>query len=305
MKIGFFIWNGFMFHHLKPIYKHFVDAEYLISDRGENRQEVRELLDYFDNAEVRYRKIKESDFSSLDKNFDCYISTFFPLSVQPILKPFVIIQYGMSKEKNQFDFRWSNADIKLVYGEYSRLRIDANKYVYKVGNPRFDDFFNDNISSIAFEMIKSSLNPNKRTICYSPTWGDLTSTSIFANSIDQLSNEFNIIYNPHHLLNRNDINYQLIAAHSVFVTTSLPIQYDSAPIIYKLADCVVSDYSGAIFDALHCELPVLCIKHKDLDRHKKTTEFSLENRLVATWNPVDTSYSLVEAIALEMSKKIS
>ncbi len=108
-----------------------------------------------------------------------------------------------------------------------------------------------------------------------PTWGDLSSVDLYMNSILSLSSKYNLLIKVHH-------NTDILEKNRVTMKNSKQIHFFGANTdaldLLSLADIVISDYSGAIFDAIYCDKPViLCdIPVKHLLELEKIDEHSLE-----------------------------
>lgn len=277
MKVGIVIWNAFMFKHFFPIYKHMDQAEFLILSRGKDREDINSIRKHMKNKGIVYRDVDEARFYKLDKHFDLYLSTFFPLSHEPIKKPFCIMQYGLAKDLNQFDYRWANSDIRLVYGEHSSNKIDVSRNVFMVGNPRFDDLHNKQLDVSVKNYLQEKIDPTKKTVLYIPTWGDLSSVEIFEKIARSISKKYNLIFLPHHLLNQKDPIVEKIIRNSISIGSEFEQHIDVLPYAFEIADCAISDSSGVIFDALYCDVPVILFRRSEnAINRKKQTVISLE-----------------------------
>lgn len=277
-KVGFPIWNKFMFHHLLPIFSEFEGAEFIILSRGHDRVDISNLTNFFEANGIKFCFSEEKKFSILSKNYDLMVSTFFPLSLKKIDVPYAIVQYGLAKDKSQFDFRWAMADFRLVYGDHSLETLDVKQRATKVGNPRFENYFDAKLDHLALAKIDLLSKRNKKSILYAPTWGNLSSVPQFVKICEQLSREFNLFFAPHHLLDYNSSDFKEIYKHSLLTNNGFDDHIDSLPLLFKSVDCVISDNSGVMYDALYCEKPVVKFDIEiDLTRDKKTRAESSEN----------------------------
>lgn len=276
MRVGFLVWNQFQVAHTAEVARHFDEPDFIFLDRSP------EALDGFNPSWlVRYgaycRFVSELELESLDGQYDAIVSQFRP----PLDKPWtrtrlVMQQYSVAKPKTAFNARWFSADHGLVYGPYSASVIGRMCPVSQVGNPRFDPYFEGRLDPEVLAAIRSRLDPGKKTVVYLPTWGDLDSAGEFLAALEDLKEEFNVVHRPHHL---SAIRGGTSEAGGVSPGVGgFPHLLDPGPYLQEIADVVVSDMSGAIFDSLYCANPVvlLGIEGMDLDAHRKADESAIE-----------------------------
>jgi len=277
MRIGFLVWNQFQVAHSVEIARHFDEPDFIFIDRSP------EALRDFDPAWlVPYgaycRFLSELDLHSLDGQYDAIVSQFRPPLKQPWkLTKLVMQQYSLAKPKTAYNARWFTAERGLVYGAYSESLIGQMCQVSQTGNPRFDPYFEHRLNPDRLDLVRSRLDPEKKTLVYLPTWGDLSTSDAFATALGGFSDEFNVIVRPHHLSSIRD-KEEGARSSGLIYADSFPPMLDLGLHLQEVADVVVSDMSGAIFDALYCRKPVVLVGDEDADfaGHRKADDSALE-----------------------------
>ncbi len=277
MKVAFLVWNIFMIRHFSSIAKHFNNPDFIFFSREDSKISS-EMLSALEESGSYFRYTSEKNLHNIANQYDVIVATSFPLTMKPINTKVVIIQYGLAKDKNQFDYRWAGAELGLVYGKYSQEKLENRCESIVVGNPRFDDFFNQTLDRNILLEMEEYLDRSKKTILYSPTWGELSSEPYFAEQIATLKGIYNVIYNPHHLTLIRGLENKLLDKSACISSKNLNINKDPTPYLLKISDLVISDMSGAIFDALYCNRRVVLLDNKFIVEkgHKKTSSNSLE-----------------------------
>jgi CDP-glycerol glycerophosphotransferase (TagB/SpsB family) len=161
----------------------------------------------------------------------------------------------------------------LVYGKYAYDKISNYTNCIITGNPRYDKWHSDAFHRNCLEKYEHLLNKKKKTLLYLPTWGDLSSYNTYISKINKLSKKYNILIKLHH--NTAIFNNKKIAKNNNIVYLSY--RHDLIELL-SICDIVLSDYSGAIYDAIYCKKPVvlLNIDESILRKSKKIDNFSLE-----------------------------
>ena len=182
------------------------------------------------------------------------------------------------------------SDIILTYGTDSAGRYNNEGLkAQPVGNPTFDEWFSNAINKDDIKLIKKRLDSNKSTILYLPTHSSYSSIGKYLNSIMSLSNDYNIIIKLHHLTFTQETNRlcKLLSNNELIV---LGDYFDPLP-LYKLADIILTDSSGAFFDALLLEKPVIRLS------------VSSQNNGIDLLYGRDNSYSGVKSFSLPLTSR--
>lgn len=210
----------------------------------------------------------------LDGVFDVLVCQTVFTHIEAIQKSKIaMVQYGLAKEPHNYGDWRAFADLCLVYGPYSAERIAPLCPVKQVGHPRFDGFFEPGRREAARR--KLGLEGETRpTLLYVPTWGDLSTQDQFLDAVLALSDEYTVLLKLHH-------NTTLVERGRRARVEARHVQYfganDDLVELLAASDVVLSDYSGAIFDALLARKPVVLLQSESESRFgEKLDEDSLE-----------------------------
>lgn len=275
MRVGFLVWNQFQVGHFAELAAQFHEPDFIFTDRD------RSALKNFDPAWLtRYgaytRFIRETELYRLDGRYDVILTQFTPPLRTPWKKTkMVMCQYSMAKPKTAYNARWLASDFGLVYGQYSNAIIGQMCPTAMTGNPRFDAYFEGRLDPNVLGRIRARLDPDKKTVLFLPTWGDLSSRELFSSALGKIARQFNVLYRPHHLTTIRESRDATLSG--VICESEFEAVLDIGPYFMSVADCVVSDMSGAIFDGLYCGKPVVLMAlGADFTRHKKAEPTALE-----------------------------
>lgn len=157
----------------------------------------------------------------------------------------VMVQYGYAKSKYNYGSWRALADLNLVYGPHAAEGMARYAPVWIVGHP---------MQSRA-RRAKPEGNDPKRVL-YAPTWGDLSSITHWADEIAELGEDYDLILKPHHntVAREPKLMTALQAKGGHLAPANTPLMD-----MIKAADVVISDYSGAIFDAILADTPVVLV----------------------------------------------
>lgn len=265
-KFAYIVWNPFQIVQFENIYNYFkTESCFIIIDRGSN-------ISLFDFKKIKamgfqYHVIKQRDLSSIDGVYDIlFFQSAFPNIERIKLSKLVSVQYGLAKERHNYGEWRALADLNLMYGPYSVSHVKHFSPSYAVGNPKFE-FWNNRIENPMYKVnLQQAFNidQSKKTILYMPTWGELGSCDTLLQSFASIRNDYNIIFKMHH---NNDLRYPKWAKQA----KKLGIQWIFEGAVDQLdllclADLVVSDYSGAIFDAMLANKPILLFQDNPSDK---------------------------------------
>ncbi len=261
----------FFVHAFRMVLEHLPNAEFVPDFsspvKGESYPEFakEELRQYLKREGLFWRDLTISDRTPAEF-FDKYavlvthMYSHGALISQPYnkTKRKVRISYGNAKESWTFGLPNAYFDLILCSGTYAQKKLSLySAKVVPIGEPKLDIFFKapKNKDQIIQEF-NIPINPNMKTILYLPTWGSLSSLSIAVSSLVALTDRYNVIVKLHHVtrvFDPQDI------AH---VQGSSLIQLDGGASItdaLQLADIVISDNSGGIFDAIATEKSLVLI----------------------------------------------
>jgi CDP-glycerol glycerophosphotransferase (TagB/SpsB family) len=184
----------------------------------------------------------------------------------------IMVQYGYAKEPYNFGDWRKQAQAICAYGDYAASRFAPHAPAFTIGNPRWDDWSAPGFAEVARTALPD-LAPDRPVLLYAPTWGDLSSLPYWLPEISKLAETHTVLVKAHHNAVR-DGQLGDIGNH--------PHIYDIShfDLMQALAVCdiLLSDYSGAIFDAIMCDKPVVLLDLPDIDARfgKKLDAESLE-----------------------------
>lgn len=272
-QIAFIGWNPFQFLHVKDLAKSIPGCIFVVEKRKEYLEEF--PADFFSNVDIPVMIWDRAKMPTLDGVFDIIVcqTPFFRIEAFEKTK-IVMIQYGYAKEPHNYGAWRSLADLCLTYGDYATKKISYFCTAISVGNPRYDSWIVPEKILACKRKYSGKLYPKLKTILYVPTWGDLSSIDRFLDSILNLSENYNVILKLHHntdLLEntrKNKINERVNCYGA----------NDDLIELINIADVVISDYSGAIFDAVYFNKPIILLGNKcDIrDMSLKMDAYSLE-----------------------------
>lgn len=259
MQIGFLCTTPFHYYLFEPVKKLLSNSNYVLVES--NPRQYRSAREFFRDRHV----LDAVENPQVIKDFDVLVCPFLmPLVYKENQeKIFVRMVYGLSKAT--WNYGWWNMlfDEFLVYGNYDAKILSFYGPTVKIGNPKFDDWFNGNVEPYPVE-------PNKKTILYLPTYDDLSTLSWVLPVLSKMAENFNVILKTHHGTNASELK-------KVFSRVEiLGGDVDILPLLAS-ADVVVSDYSGAIFDAILAEKPLVLADIPGAETFPSTTPSSLEH----------------------------
>lgn len=273
-KVGFIVRNKFMVQQYGPLVSAYPDSQFLLVNRkgletefkAEDLQALARPVQLFDRSSAQR---VASDFDLL------FFQTAFP-GIESIEGPrLVSVQYGLAKERHNYGAWRSLSDLNLMFGQYSADAVDHYSPSYAVGNLKFCGWDWRSLPARK-DAARGELGiANKKPcILYMPTYGALGSFSEVIDVLSRLRDEMNVLVKLHH-------NDQLGGAdlHARARSAGFDRIFDGGADQRQLldaADVVVSDFSGAIFDAVYARIPVVLFQ-KDADRKVGEQKFDLSS----------------------------
>lgn len=277
IKIGFVGWNPFQLSHVKELLIAMPSAVFILEQKKTDYEHAfsKELLA---GIETQIIRVKQHRMQMLDGQFDILVCQTPFKHIHLFSKTrIVMIQYGYAKEPHNYGAWRSFADLNLTFGAYATEKISHFSNVLAVGHPKFDLWGDLNFHENSRLKFQAILNPNKKTVLYAPTWGELSTVEQYLDAICALSSQYNVLVKLHH----NSILLSKVQQQNVNTNNSVHFVGLSADMfeLLSVTDVLISDYSGAIFDAILCEKPVVLLDlDKDVLAVAKLDEYSLEYR---------------------------
>lgn len=254
-KIAFIGWNPFQFIHIKLLASKIPGSVFILEKRRDHLNDfTKEILT---NQEVPVVVWEAGKIKELDGVFDVIVCQTMFLHLPLFEKTkIVMLQYGYAKEPHNYGTWRALADLCLVYGSYPEKKLSTYAPSKAVGNPRLQLWYDEDFHLIAKNKYIHSTDDGLLTVLYMPTWGELSSIDEYIGAVLGLSERYNVLVKLHH-------NTDLLEDGRLEKIETDRIHFfganDDALELLSISDIVISDYSGAIFDAIHCEKPVVLL----------------------------------------------
>ncbi|MGP5302223.1 CDP-glycerol glycerophosphotransferase family protein [Psychrobacter celer] len=254
-KIAFIGWNPFQFIHIKLLASKIPGSVFILEKRRDHLNDfTKEILT---NQEVPVVVWETGKIKELDGVFDVIVCQTMFLHLPLFEKTkIVMLQYGYAKEPHNYGTWRALADLCLVYGSYPEKKLSTYAPSKAVGNPRLQLWYDEDFHLIAKNKYIHSTDDGLLTVLYMPTWGELSSIDEYIGAVLGLSERYNVLVKLHH-------NTDLLEDGRLEKIETDRIHFfganDDALELLSISDIVISDYSGAIFDAIHCEKPVVLL----------------------------------------------
>lgn len=273
-KVGFIVRNKFMVQQYGPLVSAYPDSEFLLVNRKglETEFKAKDI-----NALARPARVFDrASAQRVASDFDLlFFQTAFP-GIESIEGPrLVSVQYGLAKERHNYGAWRSLSDLNLMFGQYSADAVDHYSPSYAVGNLKFCGWdWRSLPARKGAARAELGIANRKPSILYMPTYGALGSFPEVIDVLSLLRDEMNVLVKLHH-------NDQLggVDLHARARSVGFDRIFDGGADQRQLldaADIVVSDFSGAIFDAVYARIPVVLFQ-KDADRKVGEQKFDLSS----------------------------
>lgn len=256
MKAAFIVWNPFQLLQFEPLAKLCESPTVILIDKETNAKLFPAGM--LKNKHWNTMFVKPSEIPLIDGTHDViFFQSAFPNIEQIKETKLISLQYGLAKERHNYGEWRALADMNLMYGKYSADIVSHYGPSYAVGNLKFDDWnqYTKRYSNKSSLMKELKLDPKKATILYMPTWGELGSFDALLKPIAALQSKYNIVLKMHHNNDAKTPEWLISAKRE-----KLAHIYDGSADQLKLlcaADLIISDFSGAIFDGMFANKPIL------------------------------------------------
>ena len=227
---------------------------------------IQEINDGFDIMfNEFYEEIKNSNYNIYrhinDKKYEILFQPYLIPQFKDLNHIFTIkYMYGLTT-KPEFSLSLETNyvfDAFLCYGSYDSECLKNYGITFQIGNIKY----------LHYKAIKNK-RPKKLTILYLPTYGDYSSISLVAPELAKIKNNFNILVKPHH--GTEYLKNELEIKHKEILESNFNHILSSKTSLIELlnkCDIVITDQSGAIFDALCVKKPVIMYYDKHFETNK-------------------------------------
>lgn len=279
--------TAYQLFHYKNIAAHLSDVTAVLEVREQDFELTEEVIAKHLPG-VAVETVSRERLKDLDGRFDAVVCQTPILPLEFFDSSYVIAQqYSLAKENYQYGVWRAQADLNLMYGDYSVGKVEGFSRAVAVGNPLLDPYFAQPTTRRGW----SATGRNR--ILYMPTYGSLSSLQSVLPVLREL--DADITVKLHHA---ETLELDSLPAHIRVVGAE-----DDPCVLLAEHDGVLSDFSGAAFDALYAGVPtVVCgtvdPNSKDLVRlsdseREQTTLASL----AGTWQPDRGAAALLEAFS--------
>lgn len=253
--VGFVGWNPFQLMQVRRLIQAMPGSSFVLESRKDYVSEFHPSL--LSDPDVPVMLCKQGKVNSLDGVFDVLVFQT-PFANIHLIKSskIAMLQYGYAKEAHNYGAWRSFADLNLVYGDYAARKIGMFSPALAIGNPRFDDWHNPSWHAMQEKKFSPTLNPARKTVLYAPTWGDLSSVDQYLDEILNLSDKYNVLLKMHH---NTEILEPTRKSRILRGNVHCFGANDDLIELLSVTDVFISDYSGAIFDAVFCGKPIVLL----------------------------------------------
>lgn len=264
--VGFLVWNEFQFFHVKSVLEQFPETILLIEARSGLRRRFPMVVTK--GLSNRIEVIKSTDLARIDDLVDVVVVQSNTDAKRHLKRAKIAgLQYSLSKEWHQYGPWLTETDLVLCFGEYSRNLIQSQAPVVVVGNPRMEDYFANRLNEDTLQRYAQDLDPSKPTLMLAPSWQGKSLVRSLERGLKELRRDFNVFWAPHH----NTRIFDSVLSNWFKRNTTA---YDRYLYYLKLADILVSDTSGSLFDAIYAGKPVIIADFTaDETEHGQSIEF--------------------------------
>jgi len=251
--VGFACTTIFHYLHMRRISSYFGDRSiFIISTPKYTNNRYERLLNYFTEKHINFCDANDviSGQVIVRSIVAPYFLPFFSFIDPNIFR--IRILYGYAKDAWNYA-EWNKGfDLIFAYGPYSYQRLRNFSKTISIGHPRYRlERSTHEIYDVTGRSLSAWIaSSNSKIILYCPTWGDLSSLNWFNTAIHELSQGFKVIIKLHHgiVLSKeyNELQLNNLEDDRLFICDETVDLFE----LFPVCDIVISDYSGAIFDAM-------------------------------------------------------
>jgi Putative glycosyl/glycerophosphate transferases involved in teichoic acid biosynthesis TagF/TagB/EpsJ/RodC len=289
IRVGFIISHPFQYQFYAPIAEKLTEPVFVLEGRVKTPFTFSD--DFIAQLNGSVVRLDTSELLAVDGLIDV-VFCMTPVHVLKLFKStkVVALQYSMAKEVYQYGPWRLVADLNMMQGRYSHDRISGFCASEIVGNPRYDGC--------------SSLEIGGGGMLYMPTYGDLSSLPHFIEALPTLPEDLGIRVKLHHGSEFKDT--KLVDRLRSDPRVVLIDGYANALEDIARADVVVSDYSGAIFDALYLDRPIALLQPPVEQEIIRTDAESIEIARAQDIGPIarsaDELYAAIQSATADKGK---
>lgn len=248
-SIAITIQNYVQFYSIKRVIDKLITQGYIVDIFVPHAKDSWGLKEMFDDI---YVYLKKEGYSvrrkALKKKYKILLEPYpmeyyFSFNYDYRLK----YNYGLNSPKPSVTYRDVDNfvyDAILSFSTYEAELLSRYTKTYVVGKPNYYDFKKQKTKS-----------KGKKTLLYLPTYGESNSINDVVDSLYKLKKDYRIITKLHHGTNYFDYEEakrnKLLDLFDECYDSKKPLEE-----LLSVCDVVLSDNSGAIFDAIYAKIPV-------------------------------------------------
>lgn len=219
--IAFCAWNAFQVRHFRPLLDAMPEAVLMVE-----RRSIAGAIDL--------RGLNVAPFEPRAHRV-VVAQTRFP--GMELVKRLALLQYGYAKGAHNWG-DWRRGSVTLTYGRHATQRLRGVCETRETGNPGYDGLAAGSGGGVL----------------YAPTWGPLSSMETHLQAVAAMALDWPVTIKAHHLTELKERDrWAALKRAGVRVCGAGD---DLLPLV-AAADVVISDYSGAIFDAVWFRKPIV------------------------------------------------
>ena len=280
MSVAFLVTSPYQLFHYKWIARHLTDVTAVIELRDTDFGLTDDIVaEHLPEAGIEF--IANNRLTELDGKFDAIVCQTPILPLEFLSKSYIVAQqYSLAKEAYQYGAWRAHAHLNLMYGNYSVAKVAGFCNAVAVGNPLLDPYFSQPAPS---------RRSGRQRILYMPTYGELSSIKTVVPRLKNV--DADVTLKLHHAHDKDDL--PSVPSHVNVVTA------EADPIsLLRGADAVISDISGAAYDALYAGVPLILTgsvdpSSEDYSRLSEDERESHALQAVAAWWNRDDELSAV------------
>ncbi|MFO1444436.1 CDP-glycerol glycerophosphotransferase family protein [Bacillus sp. Bva_UNVM-123] len=263
-----------------------------------NKSSYEELLNFFKCKNLKHCKLEQLLVET--EKFEAILSPFFMPAfsfINPKIK-LVRMLYGYAKDYWNYAEWNKKFDIVLSYGPYAENKLQKYSKIINIGHPRIKSTYKNQLIDLNGKYFPREFG--KPILLYCPTWEELSSLDHFIENLSIFTENFVVVVKLHHGSIMIDNNFELNSikkSNNLFIFDEFTDLFD---LLYH-CDLVLSDYSGAIFDAMLFRKPIILID--SLDSKGSKTQESLDLLIREILPHAPTPNEIVELLKRELNNK--
>jgi hypothetical protein len=275
MSVAFLVTSPYQLFHYKWIARHLTDVTAVIELRDTDFGLTEDIVaEHMPGAEIEF--VSNARLAELDGKFDAIVCQTPILPLEFLSQSYIVAQqYSLAKEAYQYGAWRAHAQLNLMYGNYSVGKVAGFCNAVAAGNPLLDPYFSK---------AAPSRHSGRKRILYMPTYGELSSIKTVVPRLKNI--DADVTLKLHHAHDKADL--PSLPSHVAVVTS----EADPVTLLSE-ADAVISDISGAAYDALYAGVPLILTGSVDpsSEDYRRLSDDERESHALQTvaawWNPED------------------